>query len=131
MAELVVDASAIVDLLVRSEVAAAVAARLRGHALHAPAHVDAEVLSALGRLQRAGLLSSRQVGARLARVATAPIRRHLLAPLLSGAWRRRHNLRLVDACYVELAEALGGVPLVTTDRALAAASGSAELVRAR
>ena len=74
MAEpVIVDASAMIDLLVGSEVAGAVENRLRGHELHVPAHFDAEVLSALGRLQRAGEMSARLVTTRLQRVATAPI----------------------------------------------------------
>lgn len=48
----VVDASMLVDLLAETDYAAAVTARLRGTALHAPALLDAEVLSALGRLHR-------------------------------------------------------------------------------
>jgi predicted nucleic acid-binding protein len=113
VADLVVDASAMIDALAGTPVGPAVAARLRDHALHAPAHFDAEVLSAMGRLQRAGTLSVRQVGTRVQRLQTAPIRRHLPAPLLEGAWRRRHSLRLVDALYVQLADDLS-ITLVTT-----------------
>ena len=128
MAEpVVVDASAMVDLLVGSTLAASIEDRLRGHELHVPAHFDAEVLSALGRLQRAGEMTVRQVTTRLQRVAAAPIQRHLLAPLLVSAWKLRHNLRLVDALYVELADRLDA-PIVTTDSGLAAASPSADLL---
>lgn len=131
MAEpLIVDASAMVELLVGSPLAAPVEARLRGRSLHAPAHFDAEVLSALGRLQRSGQMSVRQAASRIGSVASAPIERHLLIPLLEGAWRRRRNLRLVDALYVELAEALGAT-IVTTDSGLASASPTAELVSDR
>lgn len=126
----VVDASAMVDALTGTGPAEAVAARRRGCALHAPAHFDAEVLSTLGRLQRAGLLSERQVATRLRRLAAAPVRRHPLAPLLSGAWRRRRNVRLVDALCAELAHHLGGSALVTTDAALAANVPAAELIAA-
>jgi predicted nucleic acid-binding protein len=42
----IVDASAMVDLLVGSPVSVAVHERLRARELHAPAHFDAEVLSA-------------------------------------------------------------------------------------
>lgn len=118
-----------VDLLVGSPMAAAVRDRLSGHELHVPAHFDAEVLSALGRLQRAGELTCRQVTTRLKRVAAAPIQRHLLSPLLIGAWDLRHNLRLVDAGYIELANRLDA-PVVTTDAGLAAASPAAELLPA-
>lgn len=123
----IIDASAMVDLLVGSPMAVAVEHRLRGHELHVPAHFDAEVLSALGRLQRAGELTVRQVATRIQRVSAAPLQRHLLAPLLNGAWKLRHNLRLVDALYVELANRLEA-PVVTTDARLAAASPVAELL---
>ncbi len=128
MAEpLIVDASAMVDLLVGSPLAASIEARLRGHEIHVPAHFDAEVLSALGRLQRSGDMTVRQVTTRIQRVATAPIQQHLLAPLLAGSWKLRHNLRLVDALYVELADQLGAV-IVTTDSGSASASPAADLL---
>ena len=95
-----------VDLLVGSAVAGPIEDRLRGRELHVPAHFDAEVLSALGRLQRAGELTVRQVTTRLQRLAADPVQRHLIAPLLAGAWKLRHNLRLGDALYVELADQL-------------------------
>ena len=130
MAEVVVlDASALVDALVGSGPAEAVRRRMRGATLHAPAHLDAEVLSALGRLHRAGALSERQVRDRLVRVAEAPIARAPVAPLLARAWRLRSNLRLVDALYAALADELGGVPLLTTDAGLAGNVASAVLVR--
>lgn len=127
MADIVVDASAMVDVLAGTPLGPVVTDRLRDHTLHAPAHVDAEVLSALGRLQRAGGLSVRQVRTRLERLQAAPIQRHLLTPLLTGAWRRRHNLRLVDGLYAQLADDLG-VPLVTTDTGLAIAATNGELI---
>jgi predicted nucleic acid-binding protein len=46
-------------------------------------------------------------------LASAPIRRHLLTGLLSGAWDARERLRLVDALYVQLASSLAAV-LITT-----------------
>lgn len=127
MPDIVVDASAMVDALAGTPVGPAVTARLRDHTLHAPAHFDAEILSALGRLQRAGMLSVRQVRIRLQRLQAAPIQRHRLAPLLTGAWRRQHNLRLVDALYAQLADDLG-VTLVTTDTGLSVAVGDGELI---
>jgi predicted nucleic acid-binding protein len=128
MAEaLVLDASAMVELLVGTSLAGAIQARIRGSELHVPGHFDAEVLSALGRLHRAGAMTARQVADRVDLVAASPIGRHLLAPLLIGAWRRRQNLRLVDALYVELASQLNA-PIITTDRGLAAASRRAHVI---
>lgn len=117
MAEVVADASAIVDLLLGSELGDAVRRRIAGHALHAPAHLDAEVLSALGRLQRAGAIEAGDVETKLQELAAAPIQRHSVTSLLLGAWARRHQLRLADALYVELA-VCRGLPLITTDRRL-------------
>lgn len=127
MAEVVVDASAMVDLLLGDESGAAVRQRLAGHALHAPAHLDAEVLSALGRLRRAGDLDAEAVEEMLRHLVAAPLRRHDVSDLLPGTWSRRHQLRLVDASYVELAVSRG-IPLVTTDRRLHAAP-AADVIR--
>jgi predicted nucleic acid-binding protein len=120
MAEAVVDASAIVDLLLNNELGGAVRRRLAGHVLHAPAHLDAEVLSALGRLHRPGDLATGDVESLLQALAAAPIQRHDVSALLVGTWARRHQLRLVDALYVQLAVSLDH-PLITTDRRLHAA----------
>jgi predicted nucleic acid-binding protein len=43
-----------------------------------------------------------------------------MSTLLQPAWELRHNLSFTDACYVALAEQLGGAEL-TTDHRLAAA----------
>ena len=116
-----------VDLLVGAASAPIVRDRLRGSELHVPAHFDAEVLSALGRLVRGDHLTARQATSRIERVAAAPVERHALAPLLIGAWRLRHNLRLVDALYVELADRLDA-PIITTDAKFAAAARAAEFI---
>lgn len=95
--------------------------------MHAPAHVDLEVLSALGRLGRGGMLAGSDVETGLMRLARAPIRRHLPVNLIRGAWQRRANIRLADAVYVELSDQLK-VPLLTTDYRLAKAYPGAEPV---
>ena len=119
----VVDASALVAFLLRSADGSTVATELgQFSGLHAPAHVDAETLSALGRLHRAGDIAAHEVASRLELLRQAPIARHPLADLLVGAWARRDRFRLVDALYVELADRLGAT-LITVDRRLAAAAG--------
>ncbi|MGI8563628.1 MAG: type II toxin-antitoxin system VapC family toxin [Candidatus Dormibacter sp.] len=117
MPEAVVDASALIDLLLGEALGEAVAARLAGHQLHVPAHTDAEALSALARLHRAGELDADAVETMLAYLAAAPLERHPVSELLPGAWARRQRLRLADALYVELAASLS-LRLVTTDSRL-------------
>lgn len=115
--QVVVDASAMVDLLIGSASATAVAAALDGKEVHAPAHVDLEVLSALGRLHRAGHRDAGTVESDLAYLQSAPIERHQVLGLLEDAWQRRGNLRLSDGVYVALAERLSS-HLVSTDQRL-------------
>lgn len=124
----VIDASVMVDLVARSsDRFAQVRARLAETVMHAPAHFDAEVLSALGRLQRSGILSVTQVDSALDELGQAPITRHPLSALLAGAWGRRDTLRLTDALYVELADA-ENLLLITTDQRLARAWPAAEAI---
>jgi predicted nucleic acid-binding protein len=117
MADVVIDASALVDLLLGGAFGEAVALRIAHHGLHAPAHLDGEALSALGRLHRAGFVDAGDVEVMLSRLVVAPIVRHSLDALVMGAWGRRDNLRLADALSVELAQSLA-IRLVTTDRRL-------------
>jgi predicted nucleic acid-binding protein len=124
---IVLDASAMVEALIGTPLGSRVRARMRGCELHAPAHLDAEVLAALGRLHRAGDLVEETVATALSELAAAPMTRHQLTGLLLGAWAAREQLRLVDALYVELSSVLPAV-LLTTDARLAPACGSAELV---
>ncbi len=119
--KLVVDASAMVDMLVGSERSPALRERVRGNELHVPAHFFAEVLSALGRLHRGGHLTEDEASSRIAQLGSMPVESHDLPDLLAGTWERRHNLRLVDALYVELASELDAI-LITTDHGLAVAA---------
>jgi predicted nucleic acid-binding protein len=125
--DVVVDASLIVDFVLSGSASSALGDRLMETSLHAPAHLDAEVLSAIGRIHRSGALSAREAGARLEDALSVPIDRHDLPALVQGAWHRRQRLRLADALYVELAHRLS-VPLLTTDAALGRASAIAEVI---
>jgi len=123
----VLDASAMVETLLGTAIGLTTRVRIRGCELHAPAHLDAEVLSALGRLYRAGEIAAAAVSAALQELASAPIRRHSLPGLLRGAWDARERLRLADALYVELAGSISAT-LITADSRLARACARAELV---
>jgi predicted nucleic acid-binding protein len=126
----VIDASAMVEALLGTSLGIEAKARMQERELHAPTHLDAEVLSALGWLYRAGKLSSTVAERALSELAGAPVQRHPVADLLSAAWAAREQLRLVDALYVELARSLGSIALITTDARLANQCNLAELVTA-
>lgn len=101
----------------------AVAVRLAaGDALFAPAHLDAEVVSALRRMASRNAVLRSAAPAALRHLAAFPIRRMPLAPLLERIWQLRENVTAYDAAYVALAERLEG-SLVTCDGKLAAATG--------
>ncbi len=127
-APVVIDASVMVDLVARTgDRFVAVRERLAGTVMHAPAHFDAEVLSALGRMQRSGVLTIAHADAAVDELRQAPVTRHGLPSLIGGAWARRDTLRLTDALYVELADTAGLV-LLTTDHRLGRAWSAAEVV---
>ena len=118
---LVLDAAAVVDLLLRNALGRQVRARLTGNILWSVAHLDAEVLSALSRLHRSGDLDAGEVHARLRLLAALQIERlPITLPLLTGAWGLRHNVAARDALYVVAARSLNG-RLLTTDQGLARA----------
>jgi predicted nucleic acid-binding protein len=101
-----------------------VVARLaRGDALYAPAHMDAEVVSALRGIARTNPTVERVAPAALHHLAGLAVRRMPLAPLLDRMWELRANVTAYDAAYVALAEELPA-PVLTCDAKLAAASGA-------
>ncbi len=129
MSEVVLDASALTDLLVGGSNAGAIRQRLTNHALHAPAHIDVEVVEALQEMAAQGMLTSEEVDRAIARLQTAPITRHELASLAQGAWLRRDAIPVDSAFYVELAERLK-IRLVSIDERLRS-SASADVLGAK
>ena len=118
----VLDASAMVELLMRTRAAAAVEAEILGDDAFAPELLDVEVASVLFRLERSRRIDAAQSRGFLRALLDAPIMRVPHAGLLPGAWDTRENLSAYDGVYVALAARLG-CPLVTGDRRLAAAPG--------
>lgn len=110
----VIDASAMVDLLLGRLSPTVIGAG----PLFAPAHLDVEVVSALGRLHRAGDLSADEVDEMIEDLSMAPVGRIPVAPLGPHVWELRANLRLADAWYVAVSKVLDGA-LLTTDARLA------------
>lgn len=120
MTDLVIDASAVVDLLVGGRRTAAVEARVAGMSLVAPDLVGVEVLSALARLERASALPGGGAEAARAAWGRTSVERLPLAPVEPRVWDLRDRLRTSDAYYVAYAELLGA-PLLTCDARLARA----------
>ena len=115
----VVDAGALLELLLRGPCADAVERARDGRRMAAPTHVDVEVLAALRVLEHRGELGPEQVDALLSDLHAAPVERYSVRTLLRPAWSLRARLSAYDACYVALAARLS-CPLITTDARIAA-----------
>jgi predicted nucleic acid-binding protein len=121
---IVIDASALAEVLLRGPAAEAVERRIHdiSETLHAPHLIDMEVAHVVRRYAARGDIADELGRAALGDLFDFPLRRYSHLSLLSRIWELRHNLSAYDAAYVALAEALGA-PLVTLDRRLAGASG--------
>lgn len=126
---IVLDASAIVELVVGTHRGRAVGARIADPSLglHVPHLADVEVAQALRRYERQGDLDVDEAASAIATLAEMDLERHSHAPLLGRVWALRDNLTAYDAVYVALAEALDA-KLLTCDARLARAPGLARRV---
>ena len=122
MPSVVVDASALVEVLAATPLAAAVDAATAGADLVAPQHLGVEVLSALAGLERRGVITPARAAEAVTDLLDLPVVRVATEGLLLDGWALRANVSAYDAAYVVLARRLG-CPLVTADRRLAAAPG--------
>lgn len=117
---IVVDASAIVDVIA-GRPSSRLLQRLGDEpALHAPHLLDVEVWSALRAGVARSSLTDLQADEARTLFHSMTIDRYPHRPLDDHVWRLRHNLSTYDATYVALAAALDAV-LVTNDARLAAA----------
>jgi predicted nucleic acid-binding protein len=121
---IVLDASAALELLLRTALAAKIEQRIfaAGTTLHAPHLVDIEVAQVLRRYHLQRALSVRRARQALDDFAALPISRYPHDVLLPRVWALRNNFSAYDAVYVALTEGLDAV-LLTCDRRLANAHG--------
>ena len=125
---IVVDASAVLELVLRTPVSAAIERRLFaiGQTLHAPHLLDLEVAQVLRRYEAAGDITAERARQALQDFADLPLERYPHDLFLWRIWELRRNVTAYDAAYLALAEALPA-SLLTRDRRLARIPG----VRAR
>ena len=120
---IVLDASALLELITGTELGLAVGERIRPYtvSVHAPHLVDVEVTQVLRRCVRTGLIGADRARAALDHLAALDMERYAHGPLLPRAWALRDNVSAYDGVYIALAEALPAV-LLTLDARLAGAT---------
>jgi predicted nucleic acid-binding protein len=116
----VVDASAVFDLIRNTPLAPALGSRLlRAEvALYAPAVIDLEILQTMRRYVLHHEMDLEQAKAAFSSYATLNIMRFAHDPFFFRIWELRANFTAYDAAYVALAEVLR-IPLITLDARLA------------
>jgi predicted nucleic acid-binding protein len=119
---IVLDASALVELLLDTPAGRSIATRIADPdlGLHVPHLADVEVAQALRRYAKDGELDAAAAGAALDDLRSLDLQRHAHEPLLDRIWELRQNFSAYDAVYVALAEVLDCV-LLTCDGRLARA----------
>jgi predicted nucleic acid-binding protein len=127
----VVDASAIVDLLVPPDIARRdrLIAELPepSDPWFAPDILTFEVFAVMRRHVLRGALTPSGAWRRLEKLSSLPLELTLTWPLLPDAWALRENLAAADSLYAALA-LRANRPLLTSDRRLARAAGDAGVV---
>ena len=125
---IVLDAAALVDVVLAQPSAPWVLDQLEDQEICAPAHQTAEILSAIARLVRAGSLSA-EVGASALAQARDLEQRFIVPTVehLRQALVLQDRIRVLDALYVVLAQELS-CPVVTTDHRLVRSSPPCEML---
>lgn len=124
---LVVDASAVIELLLGTSLGRKVGEQLVGdgrgeHTLHAPELLGVEIASVLRRLRQADQLDEVSAMRVLSDLDALGVEMYAHQPLLSRALALYSNVTAYDAVYVALAEGLGA-DLLTCDAKLGRAIG--------
>ena len=123
MSSVVVDASALVEYLLRTPKGKALEAAITGADLHVPALCDVEVAAALRRGLLEGTVDLERARLVLQDLSELPLTRHGHQLLLDRVLGLHQNFSVYDATYAALAESLGA-SLITADGGLARAARS-------
>ena len=119
---IVIDASAVIELLFGRPSGARVADELAHDLAAAPQLLDVEVAQVIRRHELGGGIDRSQAVARLEGLADLPVHRYPHRPLIARAYAWRHNVTVYDGVYLALAEALDA-RLLTADRSLGRVPG--------
>ncbi len=121
---IVLDASAVVELVLGTEAGMEVARHLDDPevGLHAPHLLDVEVAQVVRRYVMSGAVTEERGRLALESLQSLDVERHGHEALLPRVWDLRENLTAYDAVYVALAEALDA-DLLTRDQRLANVPG--------
>jgi predicted nucleic acid-binding protein len=127
---IVLDASAVVELILNTEAGRRVAREIGspGVSVHAPQLLDIEVAQTLRRYVRTRVIDPGRGETAVDHFRQLDVARYNHEDLLPRIWALRENLTAYDAAYVALAEALGAT-LLTLDAHLANAPGHRAHVR--
>jgi predicted nucleic acid-binding protein len=117
---IVLDASAAIEMLLRTATGRHVEARVfsRPESLHAPHLIDLEVAQVLRRNAAAGTIAPARGKQALQALRDVALVRYPHQVFLERIWQLRDNFTAYDAAYIALAEALAAT-LLTCDRNLA------------
>jgi predicted nucleic acid-binding protein len=120
---IVIDASALLEVLLRTRRASGIETWLFGtrQSLHSPHLLDVEVAQVIRRFAMAREIEGERARAALDDLMGFPVWRHPHDFLLPRIWALRDNFSAYDAVYVALAEVLEAT-LLTHDRRLAVAA---------
>ena len=121
---IVIDASAVLELLLRTDKGIKVQGRalVSRESLHAPHLIDIEVTQTLRRLVHLKEISAARGRQALEDHVALNIKRAEHREFLERVWALRDSITAYDAAYVVLAEILDA-PLITCDAKLARAHG--------
>ena len=119
---IVIDSSAVIEVLLRSQIGMEIEERILSpfENLCAPHLLDLEIAQVLRRYCASGDMSPERGQNAMDDLKDMPITRYPHDIFLSRIWELRNNMTAYDAAYVALAEALPA-PLFTCDKRLASA----------
>ena len=119
---IVLDASAAIEAYIDSPSTGEIDRLFEQNTLLAPQSLGVEVMQGFRRMVFAGESDERQASLAIRNIMELPIVLMPFEPFVERIWELRHNVSAHDAWYVAIAETFG-VPLATTDRRLANATG--------